>query len=250
MQIQLIRSATLKITIAGHTFIIDPTLAPRHSMPSYTGTSPNPLVDLPFAPEKVLEGCEMAVISHLHSDHFDKAAQQLLSKTIPLVCQPDDTEKLRKMHFTILLPVLDSLVWNDIDITRTPAQHGSGAVLAEMGEASGFVFETKGEPSLYWTGDTIWTPKIGEVIKRFQPDVIVTHSGGAEWGDNVPIIMNAEQTIALCQAAPGSVVIATHMEALDHCTVDRIMLRSTADINDVLPTQLIIPADGEVIHLN
>jgi L-ascorbate metabolism protein UlaG (beta-lactamase superfamily) len=35
MQLQLIRSATLRIEYAGHTFVIDPYLAAKHSRPSF-----------------------------------------------------------------------------------------------------------------------------------------------------------------------------------------------------------------------
>lgn len=249
MQIQLIRSATIKVTMAGHTFIIDPYLASKHTMPSYTGASSNPLVNLPISTEEVLAGCEMAVISHLHSDHFDPTAQHMLSKTCPLFCQPGDEGQLRGMNFSHISPVGDSIQWLGIRITRTLAQHGSGRVLDDMGEASGFLFEAEGELTLYWAGDTVLTPEVHTTITRSQPEVIVTHSGGAVWGDRVPIIMNAEQTIALCQAAPTSLVIATHMEALDHCTVSRSELRAAAENSGIQPYQLLIPDDGETIQI-
>ena len=249
MIIQLIRSATLKMTMADHTFIIDPYLSAKYGMPSYTGTSPNPLVDLPFPPEFILNGCETAMISHMHSDHFDPTAQKLLPKSTPIICQPDDADQLREMGFVTSHPVESSILWHDITIMRTPAQHGSGSVLEDMGQASGFLFKSDNEPTLYWAGDTIWTQEIHRVIQQSKPDVIITHSGGAVWGDNVPIIMDTEQTLALCQASPGSLVIATHMEALDHCTVTRSALRKAAELRGIQRSQLFIPADGECIRL-
>ena len=247
MEIQLIRNATLKMTMADHTFMIDPYLSAKHGMPSYTGTSPNPLVELPFTPEIVLGGVEMVVISHIHSDHFDPTAQKLLPKVIPIICQPGDELQLRDMGFTSAVPVERNTEWNNITITRTQAQHGSGSVLDEMGQASGFLFTAENEPTIYWAGDTVWNPKIEGVIQLIKPDVIITHSGGAVWGDNVPIIMDDRQTIAVCEASPGSMVIATHMEALDHCRVSRTMLRTSADQAGISHTKLRIPADGESI---
>lgn len=47
MKIQLMRSATLWMEYARQRFVIDPYLAAKHSRPSFTGKSPNPLVDLP-----------------------------------------------------------------------------------------------------------------------------------------------------------------------------------------------------------
>ena len=247
MQIQLIRSATLRFEYAGHRFIIDPYLAAKHTRPSYTGASPNPLVDLPCAPQEAIAGIEMALISHLHSDHFDPAARELLPKTIPILCQPEDQAEIEAMGFRSVIPVKETVNWQGIRITRTPCQHGTGSVLEEMGSASGFVFEAENEPTVYWAGDTIWCEAVAETIHRTQPDVIITHSCGAVWGDRVLIIMDAAQTVAVCRAAPGSTVIATHMEALDHATITRTALRKYAEAQGVGPKKLLIPPDGERI---
>src|SRR5512141_1997825 len=90
MKLQLIRSATLRVEYAGHLFVIDPYLAAKHSRPSYAGKSPNPLADLPCPPQEVIANAERVIVSHLHSDHFDPAAQELLPKDTPILCQPGD----------------------------------------------------------------------------------------------------------------------------------------------------------------
>ncbi len=99
MQLQLIRSATLRFEYAHRRSTIDPYLAAKHTRPSYTGASPNPLVDLPCSPLEVIAGIEMALISHLHSDHFDPAAKELLPKTLPILCQPDDQPRSSRWGF-------------------------------------------------------------------------------------------------------------------------------------------------------
>jgi len=245
MQIQLIRNATLRLDYAQHTFIIDPYLAAKHTLPSYTGASPNLLVDLPCPPQDVIAGIDMVVISHLHSDHFDPAAQGMLPKDMTILCQPQDGPELEARGFRDVVPVADSVRWKGITITRTAGQHGTGQVLEMMGNVSGFIFQAKNEPTVYWAGDTIWCKAVADVIAQTRPDVIITHSGGAVWGDKVPIIMNAAQTIAVCRAAPDSIVVAVHMEALDHTTVSREALREHAEANGIAPEKLLIPADGE-----
>jgi L-ascorbate metabolism protein UlaG (beta-lactamase superfamily) len=245
MQIQLIRSATLRIDYAQQKIIVDPYLAAKHTMPSYTGVSPNPLVELPLSPQKIIAGIDMAVISHLHSDHFDPAAQRLLPAELTVICQPGDDAELESKGFRNVIPVVDSLSWKGIRITRATGQHGTGKVLQEMGNVSGFVFEAENEPTVYWAGDTIWCEAVADVIEQIQPDVIITHSCGAVWGDNVLIVMDAAQTVAVCRAAQNSVVIATHMDSVDHATVSRYELRAYADANGIQSKQLLIPADGE-----
>jgi len=247
MHIQLIRSATLRFNYAQKDFLIDPYLAARHTRPSFTGRSPNPLVDLPCSPQEVIAGIEMALISHLHSDHFDPAAQELLPKDLPLLCQPEDKAAIESKGFRNVIPIAREIIWQGITITRTPCQHGTGDVLEDMGNASGFVFSAENQPTVYWTGDTIWCEAVANIISQTRPEIIITHSCGAQWGDHVLIVMDAEQTIAVCRASLNSTVIAVHMESLDHATVTRAALREFAQANGIGPGKLVIPLDGEKI---
>ncbi|RPI79729.1 MAG: MBL fold metallo-hydrolase [Desulfobacteraceae bacterium] len=247
MQMQLIRNATVKYQYGGHKFITDPYLAAKHSRPSFTGKSLNPLTDLPCSPQEAISGMEMAIISHLHSDHFDPLAQELLPKDTAMICQPEDAEPIRKMGFREVLPIQERMEWRGITILRTSGQHGSGEVLSDMGTVSGFIFKAKGEPLVYWTGDTIWCEPVAQVIKEVKPEVILTHSCGAVWGKQVLIVMDAAQTVAVCRAAPQSKVAAIHMEALDHATVTRAELRRYAEAQGIGPEQMLIPADGEKV---
>lgn len=244
MQIQLIRSATLRMEYAGHRLLIDPCLAAKHTRPSYAGVSLNPLVDLPCPPEDVLSGAERAIISHLHSDHFDPAAEARLPKDLPILCQPCDVSALRGKGFLDVTPVDDTIRWDGITITRTPCEHGSGAVLDEMGEASGFVLRAEGEPTVYWAGDTVWCDAVAVVLAREQPDVAVIHAAGAVWGRGTLILMDAEQTLRVCKT--GCTVIATHLEAYDHGTVSRASLRARAEAEGISADRLLIPEDGQV----
>lgn len=247
MELQLIRSATLRLKYAGQRFVIDPYLAAKHSRPSFTGRSPNPLVDLPCSPLDVIAGIELVIVSHLHSDHFDPAAQELLPKDVPILCQPGDETRIAAKGFLQVTPVVESLSWRGMTITRTPGQHGSGDVLAEMGPVSGFIFQAENEPTVYWAGDTIWYPGVADTLARLQPQIIITHSCGAVWGEQILIVMDAAQTVAVCRAAPQSTVIATHMDSLDHATISREGLRQCAGANGIEPGQLRIPLDGEVL---
>ena len=250
MRIRLIRNATLLLDYAGHHILIDPYFAARHALPSFTGKSRNPMVDLPVPPEQILLGVELVVVSHLHSDHFDGAAQSLIPKDWPLLCQPDNKRAIRRKGFQQITPVAESLEWHNLRVSRTAGHHGTGEVEALMGSVSGFVFEAPGEPVLYWAGDTILCEEVRTAIARYQPGVVVTHSCGATWpdaaGQRSLIVMDAAQTIATCRLVPGQPVIATHMEALDHATVTRAELRQQARQAGIDDQQLLIPADGEV----
>jgi L-ascorbate metabolism protein UlaG (beta-lactamase superfamily) len=217
-------------------------------MPSSAGISLNPLVDLPCPPLEVLAGIELAVISHLHDDHIDPIAESLMPNNLPLLCQPRDKPEIEAKGFSHVIPVEETVFWKEITITRTDGQHGAGEVLKQMGPASGFVFQAENEPTVYWMGDTIWCEPVADLIAQIQPDIIITHSCGAVWGDNVLIVMDAAQTMAVCRAAPSSTVVATHMDALDHATVSRETLRNHAETHGIAPTRLLIPEDGEILY--
>lgn len=247
MEIQLIRNATLRLSFENERILVDPFLAPKHSIQSFVNISPNPLVDLPCTPQEVIAGCGVVIISHLHPDHFDETAQKLLPKDIPIFCQPGDEAQIADMGFQRVTPVVDATTWNGISITRTTGQHGTGEWAERMGRVCGFLLRVAGEPTLYLAGDTIWYEPVARIVKEHGPDVIVTHSGGAKFGDSDPIIMDAEHTLAICTAAPHAKVIAVHLEALDHCTTSRSDLRKLADTHGISPDQLLIPLDGESV---
>jgi len=249
MRLRLLRNATQRLRYAGRELLLDPFFAPKHTRPSFAGRSPNPLVDLPCPPEEIMTGAELLVVSHLHSDHFDPEAQRLLPKDLPVLCQPGDEEAIRGYGFERVTPVASATDWQGITVSRTLGRHGTGPELAEMGTVSGFVFQAPGEPTLYWTGDTILYEGVEQAIERFRPDVIVTHSSGALWKGSGPIIMDAAQTLAVCRAAPASRVVAIHLDSLDHGEVTRADLGAKARAAGIAATQLLIPEDGETLEL-
>jgi L-ascorbate metabolism protein UlaG (beta-lactamase superfamily) len=249
VELQLIRNATMRLRYAGRLYLTDPLLGPKHSLPSFAGKSPNPLVDLPGAPEDVFAGVDLTLLSHLHRDHFDPAAQQLLPRVMPILCQPGEEGRVASYGFTHVTPLADAMRDGAVTITRVPGQHGAGKVLDDMGMVSGFVFQAAGEPTVYWAGDTIWYDAVAATIARYQPHVIITHSAGAVWGDGGLIIMDGAQTVAVCRAAPASTVVAIHMDVFDHATVNRAELRAYADAAGIPTDRLLIPADGATLTL-
>jgi L-ascorbate metabolism protein UlaG (beta-lactamase superfamily) len=249
MKLQLIRNATLKLVYGGRTILIDPYFAPRHSLPSYTGKSENPLVELPCPIEDILEGVERVIVSHLHSDHFDTVAKARLPKDLSILCQPGDEETIRAAGFVDVTPLDDRVAWQGITITRQQGSHGLGPVLVKMGSVMGFSLEAPGEPKIYWAGDTVLYPPVLDQVAMTRPNVIVTHSCGALWDGDL-IVMDAAETLELCKAAPFATVIATHMEALDHATTSRADLRTAADAAGIAHMRLLIPQDGDEISLD
>lgn len=248
MKIQLIRNATMRIDYAGLTILTDPCLADAGSLPAYAGRAQNPTAALPMPVAQVLSQVDLVLVSHLHKDHFDADAMDRIPKDTPILCRAEDAGRLKDNQFGQLHAMDRATEYHGIRIEAVPARHGtSDGVLQDMGTTCGFMLQSRTEPTVYWVGDSVWYEKIEETIARWQPEVILTHSGGAVWNKDEFIVMDAEQTIRVCRAAPASLVVAIHLEAFDHCTVSRKKLREHANQAGISDNRLLIPADGEKI---
>lgn len=248
MKIQLIRNATMKITYAGETLVTDPMLSTKGAFRSFAGVEKNPTIELPLSIKEILLGVDGIIVSHTHPDHFDEAAIENIPKDLPIFCQPEDQNKMEE-EFSNVIPIVTSNIWNKINIIRTGGKHGSGKILERMGKTSGYILQSKDEPTIYWIGDSIWCEEVKDAIITFKPDIIITHSGGAiiPGFENDPLIMNEEQTLVVAKASPKAIVVAIHMDSLDHCTVGRKSLRELANMKGISSSQLMIPKDGEII---
>lgn len=248
MEITLIRNATMKILYNGLMLLTDPMLSKKGEIESFAGNALNPTMDLPNSVEQILSNINGILASHIHQDHFDKAAFTVIPKNIPIYCQPEDEIRFRHEGFKHVIPVSEQISLNGIQIIRTRGKHGHGKWEKDLGPVSGFILKSREEPCLYWAGDTIWCDEVKNRIDEYQPDIIIVHGCGAKLPGSDPIIMDAKQVIQVCKHAVDSKVIAIHMEALDHATIDRYQLRQEADRSGIAEEALYIPVDGETIR--
>jgi L-ascorbate metabolism protein UlaG (beta-lactamase superfamily) len=246
MKIQLIRHATMLIEVQGKRILVDPMLSEAGKMaavPDVANSSDNPLVDLPVDPS-ILINVDAIMVTHTHRDHFDDEAIKLLPHSSQIFCQPADEEKIKIAGFTKVQAIEHSHEWNGITITRTEGQHGTGSIGQKMGPVSGFMLDSKGGPSLYITGDTIWCPEVQNVLKKYQPQIIVCFAGNARFSSGDPITMTKEDIYNVCKHASASKIVAVHLEAWNHCSLSRKDLKDYIEKNSLIE-QVYVPYDGE-----
>jgi L-ascorbate metabolism protein UlaG (beta-lactamase superfamily) len=186
-------------------------------------------------------------VTHTHSDHWDATAAQLLPKNLPFFGQSEDQEKFHSQGFTNAQPVIRSLTWDGIEITRTGGQHGTGEIGKAMAPVSGFVLCAPGEPTLYIAGDTIWCEEVETSVREYHPAVIVVNTGAAQFLEGDPITMTASDVIRTCQAASQAQIVAVHMEAINHCLLTRADLAFQLEAARVIQ-QVALPNDGDWVE--
>jgi L-ascorbate metabolism protein UlaG (beta-lactamase superfamily) len=250
VRIRLLRHATLLVEIAGRRILVDPMLGPAGAQPPIPETPsprPNPLVGLPVPPEQAVGGISAAIVSHLHGDHIDPVAVQLMPRDVPVLCQPSAAAPLTARGLAAHA-VEDRLVAGGIAVARTGGRHGTGAIGREMGEVSGFVLAAEGEPTLYVAGDTVWCEEVAAALSAHRPDVVVVNAGAARFLTGDPITMDVDDVASVCEAAPDALVVAVHMEAMNHCLLTRDGLRAGLAARG-LDGRVLIPADGDTLEL-
>lgn len=231
---------------------MDPQLDPAGARPA-VGNTPNerrnPLVELPEPAQNIAAEVEAILVTHLHADHLDATAVEVLPKDVALLCQPPDATALRQRGFIDVRSVEEALDWGALRVTRTNGRHGTGEIAERMAPVSGFVITTPDEPTLYIAGDTIWCDEVREAVDRHHPDIIVANAGGARFLEGDPITMTADDVVALARHATSARIVAVHLEAVNHCVETRTDLRARLQ-HEQLQDRVRVPDDGDELPLS
>ncbi|WP_174824665.1 MBL fold metallo-hydrolase [Pseudomonas sp. SST3] len=258
VQMQQIRNATMKISYADTTFLVDPMLAKKGTYPGFEGAYRselrNPLVELPVSTPEVLAGVDAVIVTHTHLDHWDDAAQQLVPKNLPLFVQNEsDAKIIRDQGFQDVRVLEDGAEFGGVTLSKTGGQHGTDKMYADpqlansLGEAMGVVFEAPGQMTTYLVGDTIWRDEVDQALTQYNPEIVVVNAGYAlVTGYDGAIIMGKEDVVRAAQALPDARIVATHMDSINHMGQTRNELKAYVTEKGI-QDRIDIPEDGAVV---
>ena len=108
----------------------------------------------------------------------------------------------------------------------------------------GVVLRAPGHPTLYLAGDTIWNADVDEALATYKPEVILLNAGYARvLGYEGAIIMGTDDVLRAAQIMPKSVVVAVHLNAINHMALSREELSKFVLEKDI-QARVEIPEDG------
>lgn len=256
MKFTQIRNATLKLTFAGKTFLIDPMLAEKGRYPGFEGTLNshlrNPTVDLPMQMDEILD-VDAVIVTHTHPDHWDEVAVNSIPKDKLIFVQHEaDANVLKKQGFTNLRLLTENTDFEGMALHKTPGQHGSDVTLSMakdvLGDVCGVIFKHDDEKTLYLAGDTVWNAYVENSLKEHQPEIVILNAGDAQIPQLGSIIMNKEDVYEVHKAAPEAILIASHMESVNHAALSRVELRQFL-VEKNITNSVLVPEDGESYSL-
>lgn len=262
MKLTQIRNATNRLEYAGKVFLIDPWLAPRHQfsfvdipgMPFHVPDPmkehlPMPFYDLPMPVEKILDGVDYYLVTHIHPDHIDIAPDgtvgTLLDKKKPVICQNEqDADVFRKSGFTdVSVLSTDGMNLAGIKLTAMPARHGT---VIPCGDAIGVMFESPKEKTFYLAGDTVWYPAVQQTLQEYTPDIVALNCCAAETVEQGRLIMNDEDVHCVAKTLPTARLYLTHFDNVAHAYITRQTMKGRLAERNV--TNYDMPMDGETIE--
>ncbi|MEH7086733.1 MBL fold metallo-hydrolase [Neobacillus drentensis] len=249
MNIQLIRNATIVVHYAGKKFLIDPFLSEKGTYPPFPNSlrqdQKNPLVSLPTSIDNIINHVDAVIVTHLHLDHYDDAAKDILPKHIKMFVQnEEDAGKVRNDGFQNVEVLHDDTVFEGIQLIKTKGEHGRGEILKHAGLVCGVVFKHSSEKTLYVAGDTVWYEAVQEVIETNKPEIIVVNGGDNQFLQGGSLVMGKEDIYEVYKSAPQAIIISVHMEAVNHWTLSRVELKSF-NHDKGISSNVLVPDDGE-----
>ena len=255
-EVTQIRNATVKINYGGKVFLVDPMFAPKDAYKGFEGTLNShlnwPRVELPFSTNEILKDVDAVIITHTHLDHLDEAAIKAIPKDILMFSQDEkDKAYLEKSGFKNVKIMTKNSSFGDVKLSITGGLHGSQELVSKykekLGEVSGVVFSAKNEKTIYLAGDTVFNKDVEDVIKNYNPEIIILNSGDAQLGDGSSILMTKEEVLATHKVEQKAKIIAVHMEAVNHSALSRDELKEYSKQKG-MEDFVFIPKDGESLQ--
>lgn len=231
VEVTYIDGPTTLLSVAGVTFITDPTFDPAGG--EYTaGTVTLKKLAAPAKSAGELGKIDVALVSHdQHPDNLDKAGKALLAD-VPLVLTTAAGAQRLGNGAVGLQPwqthTVSSPTGATLRVTATPARHGPAGIEKLTGDVIGFVITVEGRgDAAYLTGDTVWYEGTAEVARRFDPAIVLLFAGAVVTRGPFYLTMDTNGAVEAAVAFGDAVIVPVHHEGWAHFTQSQLDLQKT-----------------------
>jgi len=208
--------ASVLLDFGGAKILTDPWFSEKGGFPAYYWGEPMG-VALGGLPR--LSG---VVSSHGHYDHYDvEAFSAYPDKVVPFAVKRGTGERARRVGFANVteLDPWETVELGPVKVTATPAKHGVPENTYVL-EAGGF--------TVFFGGDTLLIPELGEVAERFpRIDLALLAVNGLRIRPmlNRQVVMNAREAAQLAKVLSPRYAVPIHYSFTGGPVGDRVLLK-------------------------
>ena len=221
IEVRYIGGPTVTITLAGVTFIVDPTFdAAGREYPLGAVTlrkQRGPAIGV-----DELGRIDVALVSHdQHPDNLDDAGRALLGRVPRVLTTISGAHRLGSGAIGLAPWQSAAVLGRDgvtLRVTATPARHGPVGIERIVGDVVGFVITEVGaeQDSVYVTGDTVWYEGTAEVARRFNPRVVLLFGGAASTRGPFHLTMDTNDAVETAVAFKDATIVPVHHDGWAH----------------------------------
>lgn len=220
----LVGGPTALLRRAGLAIITDPTFDGPGDYANLTRTAPPALQPADLGP------IDVALVSHHHHpDNLDGSGRALLAQIPTVVTTVAGAEALAGdgIESTGLAPWQSLTIHRPdapLTITATPALHGPPGVAEHTGPVIGFIVESPGAPTIYFSGDNSEVDVVRQIAVRFPSiDIALLCVGAARVANRGPdpLTLDAARATRVGALWPAAAVVPVHADSWAHFSEPR-----------------------------
>lgn len=237
VRITLIGGPTVLIEYAGLRILTDPTFdEPMTYGSDITGYEGFTLVKTapPALGIDEVGAVDVVLASHEHIDNLDLSGREFAASARH-VLTTDEVAGIISGSTAMAeweTSVVTSSTGREVTFTAVPARHGPDGIWQAIGPVLGFVIESPGEKTIYFSGDNSDVAVVAEVAARFPSiEVAVLNVGGPKFpemlGDHY-ITLSDETATEASELLPNATILPVHADSWQHFTQTAESMRDTA----------------------
>jgi N-acyl-phosphatidylethanolamine-hydrolysing phospholipase D len=261
MNLLWVGGPTSRIELGSFRLLTDPMLSQgpeafvMNGHPS-TGEDNVPIARRSPLPPVQLDDLDLVLATHLHTDHFDAAAVERLSKDLPVIAPTANVPQLQDWGFS----KVEGMDWRQerswhkhgerLRVLALPAHHSHDAhVRRELGVVNGYLLEHRTDAAafrIYCTGDTVWFDELHQIAEELPDvDLLLPHLGGVgkdgPWG---LMTLDAAEGTDVVRVTRPRTVIPVHHSTFSHY-VEPVSVFAKALATSRYTGQLVVLDEGQ-----